>query len=199
MDEETFEEKKMNIDENNDITSSVKVISKSYPRTTSTYVYKAGYCSIGEKDNIPCVIKMFLPQNVKVACSLGEHKIRVDRAKVVGIFPFQFSMIPYRDNDTFENSDPDEIRWKDLIYTDDLVTEATGWMFKNFKYVVGEEIIDEKYDPDLSKTCVPGIHANFTQEEAFLWHGLVNVVPSLVNGYEYVENFSDDKPSKKND
>jgi hypothetical protein len=195
--DKTYREKKLSINNNNELTSSVKIRSNKYAKLCSSYVYKAGYCTIGSTHDVACVIKLKLPEGVKIACSLGEWKLRVDRCLVVGIFPFQYTLLPYENDESLESSESEDIRWKNLIYTDDVVTEAVGWMFKKFKYIVGQEIVDENFNPDMNATCVPGIHVNSCQEQALEWHGINNAVPNLITGYEYVEHFTEQKIKEK--
>jgi hypothetical protein len=158
-------------------------------RSDVTMVYKAGYCSIGEKLDIPCVIKLEVPADARLAITIDEFKIRTDVAKVIGIFPIMCKVEPYRNENELLGSESDEIRWSDLRYTDDVVDTARGWLFSTFEYRIGQEIKVSNFDPNLNLTCVPGIHVNFTQADALYWLGFVGVLPSLVEGYDYVENY----------
>jgi hypothetical protein len=60
-------------------------------------------------------------------------------------------------------------------------------MFNSFLYSQGSELEVHDFDPDVNKTCCPGIHLHFVQSDAMDWHGILNTTPELIKGFDIVE------------
>ena len=76
-------------------------------------------------------------------------------------------------------------------YLERAATEALSAVHREpFRYAVGETVRATDYDPDLARTCVPGIHFCWTQEEALRWNAVFATRDDL-DGFEDLRAHND--------
>ena len=91
-----------------------------------------------KKGSDDCIIKLQIPASAKRNSCLTGRKCRSSKAKVLNIW----------DNNGNK------------------IKECFGYYRSEFKYIVGEMAIPDKYDPDIRVECSSGIHFFITRKEA---------------------------------
>ena len=171
LDESDNVEMDWNIDENNKL--EVKTIMKKQNKK-KIYGYKAVRSVAGH----PCIAKLQLLPDSKVATD-GIKKMRTDKAKVLCIFKVN-------NNDGI------------VTYGDEVDVGISSVYKSDFNYHKGKIVVENSFNPDLSKVCVPGIHFVFFQTEALKFLKLENVTIENANMLDDYRMSIEDRLDNKN-
>jgi hypothetical protein len=163
-------EVEMNIDENNQL--KLKTMHSKFIER-GAYGYKA----IKAMDGTPCLAKLFIPKEVRVACdpTIKEaNKMRAQAAIVVQIWMVH------------ADTKGEHVKY----FLNKHISEGYSCVYQDdgrFVYPVGNMVIAQNFDPNMEKTCAPGIHFVATQEEALAYHNIYHIESENIVGYQGAE------------
>jgi len=74
----------------------------------------------------------------------------------------------------------EEIQNNDIVRQNNTVREAYSFIHTNkFVYRLGDSVIENNFDGDLDKTCVPGIHYHDNDDDVFKWFEYMDIPKKL--------------------
>lgn len=145
------------IEFNNDGSTKIKKSNTVKNSKYALYGYKRAKTLKGSK----CIVKLGIPQDARFTKSHSEDsKMRTDKCTVLAIG----TICTNKDKFTYYTFNE-----KEAISC----VHASG-----FKYIIGDNIKIDNFDPDLSVVCVPGIHFFLHQQDALHYANVYNILLS---------------------
>lgn len=190
-----YEGNKMEMERTVDDKNRVKIKRGKQEQTEKdVYIYKAALT----RGDMPCIIKLIVPEDAKIAIAQEESKVRVSKAIVIAIVPFTRKFIKMIGKILPIDAEVDinvefPVVYEEIVYDfETKIQSAYSMVHKDaLIYREGEEISVPDFDGDLEKVCVPGIHGYFTQYEALSWHGIPTITKEYIKGWKEMEELQE--------